>query len=187
MKKLILLVFAIALSGCSSSLTSLDPDTISRMDTANSAAESACWKAQTAASLIDCKGLSEMGCLMLKQQQATTQIVAAATGHSPCASKKGLADVLIAEVQAKNETARSVTGNIIDLGKWGVGAWAATDIAKSAFGAAGDHTVVSNSDDAYVDSSKTHTTTTTTTTSGDQTATATGDGYTSQTPTAVAP
>ncbi len=58
-----------------------------------------------------------------------SKIVSAVTGNSP--EGTNIYDVVRESVRQKGETTRSITSSVVNLSKWGFGAWAATDIFKS--------------------------------------------------------
>jgi hypothetical protein len=75
--------------------------------------------------------------VLTQMQESNRQMLAMATGKNadPCAVGTNAFDVQIAEVRAKNHALESVTGNVFEFGKWGLGAWA---VGKAVDGM-GDH------------------------------------------------
>lgn len=88
-------------------------------------------------SVPDVSNLDPSAQMIVLMQHETAKIVAVATGKNPC-DRTSWRDVQVAEVQEKNQTARSVGGNVVSLGTAGLTAWATVEISDAAFSAAGD-------------------------------------------------
>jgi len=75
--------------------------------------------------------------VLTQMQENNKQMMAIATGHSadPCGGQTNVFDAQIAEVQAKNSALRSIGGNVVTLGQWGLGAWT----INKAIDGMGDH------------------------------------------------
>ncbi len=126
-----LFVVGILISGCGlHQFKAGDP--LLALEQTKEASKAACYAAQ-AQNRIDTSGLSELGKVMLLQQQSYERMVAAFTGKSfdPCGSGTNLNDVLIADVQQRNETLRSLGGKALGAAQFAVGAWAAAEIVDS--------------------------------------------------------
>ena len=69
--------------------------------------------------------------VLTQMQENNKQLMAIATGNSAdeCSTGTSVFDVQIAELKYKNDTVKSVTGSVIDLGKFGFGVWGATEIS----------------------------------------------------------
>jgi hypothetical protein len=63
----------------------------------------------------------------------------------PCSSGVNLNEVLIADSRERNQTARALGGNVLDVAKCCVGAWAATSIVDSIGSNSGGNTTSNNS------------------------------------------
>jgi len=86
--------------------------------------------------------------VLTQMQENNKQLMAIATGNSadPCSMGTNAFDVQIAEVTAKNHAVEVVSGNLIDLGKFGLGVWGATAISSDLAHAGG--TVVNGTDNS---------------------------------------
>jgi hypothetical protein len=75
--------------------------------------------------------------VLTQMQESNRQMLAMATGKNadPCAMGTNAFDVQIAEIRSKNHAVESITGNVFEFGKWGLGAWA---VGKAVDGM-GDH------------------------------------------------
>jgi hypothetical protein len=90
--------------------------------------------------------------VLTQMQENNKQLMAIATGNSAdeCSTGTSAFDVQIAELKYKNHALESVTGNVVDLGKFGFGVWGATDIADSLADAGG--TVINGNDNSTTNS-----------------------------------
>lgn len=125
-------------------------------------ADKACNEAYAKSKQIDCTGLSDMNCFMLKSQAQNVELVAVATGNSssPCGKGTNLFDVMNSEVKEKNATARTAIGTAGDVTKFAAGVYGATKIVDSIGQNAGNRTTqYTEGGDASVSNSKTITNT----------------------------
>ena len=74
---------------------------------------------------------------MENAMDSMAKIVSAVTGNS--LDGTNVYDVVRESVRQKGETTRSITSSVVTLGKWGFGAWAATDIFKTFGKSTGDN------------------------------------------------
>lgn len=101
-----------------------------------------CEEAYAKSMLIDCTGLSEQNCFMLKLQAENVKMIAVATGKnpSPCGQGTNLFDVMKTEVAEKNATARTGINAGAGVVKFGLGVWGATEVVDSIGKNAGNRT-----------------------------------------------
>ena len=138
-------------------------DPLLALEQTKEASKAECYRAQ-AKNVIDTAGLSELGKVMLLQQQSYERLVGALTGKSfdPCGGGTNLNDVLIADVTQRNETARSVTGSAAGVVKVGLGVWGATEVVDSIGKNAGSQSNVSTEGgDSTISNTRTNTETVT--------------------------
>ena len=140
-------------------------DPLIALEQSKESSKVACYQAQER-NKVDTAGLSEMGKVIILQQQSYERLVGALTGKSfdPCGGGTNLNDVLIADSQQRNESLRSVTGSAAGVVKFGLGVWGATEVVDSIGKNAGTNsTVNTEGGDSSISNSRVNTETNTNT------------------------
>ena len=175
----LLLTLALLLTGCGVHKFK-QGDPLIGLEQSKEASKAACYRAQER-SKIDTAGMSELGRVMLLQQQSYERMVAAFTGKSfdPCSGGTNLNDVLIADVTQRNETLRTGIRSGEGVVKFGLGVWGAVSVADSIGSNAGNKTT-NNTEGGDANTTNTRTTSethaTSTNTGEEGTATSTPSG-----------
>lgn len=143
MKVLTLIIVGLMMMGCGA--TKLDPMVADKIETARAQQREACEarkSAQTEAQSKMAAGLSKEAQMEFVRSLGTAMVVQAATGNQDACGAGGANayDVQIAEVKAKNDTVKSVVGDIKDGTVWGFGITAAKKVMTKALDSAGDNT-----------------------------------------------
>ena len=165
MKKLTLVFSLLAifvLSGCGLHEFNVG-DPLVGLEATKEASKVACYNAQ-ARNVVDTGGLSELGKVMLLQQQSYERMVSAFTGKSfdPCGGGTNLNDVLIADSNNRNRSVQVLGGGALSVVKFGLGVWSATEIVDSIGKNAGSTSNVdTNGGDSSISTSRTQTETNT--------------------------
>jgi hypothetical protein len=96
-------------------------DPLLALEQSKETSKTACYAAQEK-NKIDTSGLSELGKVMLLQQQSYERMVSAFTGKSfdPCSSGTNINDVLIADSTNRNQTARTIAGTVGSVATTGI-------------------------------------------------------------------
>ena len=174
-----LLTLALLLTGCGiHNFKQGDP--LIGLEQSKEASKKECYKAQDR-NKIDTAGMSELGKVIVMQQQSYERLITAFTGKStdPCSGGTNLNDVLIADVTQRNETVRTGINRGADVATTGVIAVGVVKAIGAVGSSAGNKTVnQTEGGDATTTntktSSETHSTATNTGEEGTSTATPSG-------------
>ena len=173
----ILVSLSVLLAGCAPHQFAMDDGAV-QVELKKMDSQKACYEAQ-ARNTFDTAGMSELGKVMVFQQQSTERLIGALTGKQidPCGGGSNLNDVLIADSANRNRSVQVLGGGVLNAVKWVAGAWAATEIVDSIGKNAGNSTS-SNTEggDVSVTNSRTNSETNTDVTNTGEEGTATTSG-----------